>query len=120
MIGAQILTRVVANFSVIAILGALTPGFELTSPQALVTAALVLAMVASLGVWIVFALLPLRVGLALLLPINLGAFYATGWLVDGFAVRSLGWALAGTVLLGAVNALISDLFVRWWSPPPGA
>lgn len=120
MIGAQIVTRVIANFSAIAILGALTPGFEVETLQALVLAALVMAMLASLGVWVVFSLVPLRVGLALLIPINLGAFYATGWLVDGFAVRSLGWALAGTVLLGAINALLSDLFVRWWRPPPAA
>ena len=114
MIGAQILTRIVANFSVIAILAVLAPGFTVDSLSALVVASLVLALVASLGVWIVFGLAPLTVGIVLLLPINLAALYLTSWLVPGFAVASAGWAVFATVLLGAVNALLSDVFVRWW------
>ncbi|MFH1810727.1 MAG: phage holin family protein [Pseudomonadota bacterium] len=116
MTGAQIVTRVVANFAVIAILGQFAPGFTVESLRSLMVASLVLSVMASGLVWVVFALLPLTLGLLLLLPVNLGAFYLTAWLVPGFTIDGVGWAVLGTVLLGAINALLTDLLGRWLQP----
>ena len=102
------------------------PGVTITSMPALAVAALVLGLINAV-VKPILVLLTLPITLLTLglfyLVVNGVAFSLAAWLVPGFAVRSLGWAMLGAVLVGLVSMFIgsfrrpTDVTVEVLGPP---
>ncbi len=90
------------------------PGVSFASPVALAVAAIVLGLVnAIVRPVLVILTLPLTVltlGLFYLV-VNGIAFALAAFLVPGFDVRGLGWAILGALLVGAVSWFIG-MFAR--------
>ena len=88
------------------------PGVSITSAPALAVSALVLGMVnAVVRPILVVLTLPLTfltLGIFYLV-VNGIAFSLAAWLVDGFEIRSFGWAVLGAMLVGFVS-----LFIGAW------
>lgn len=87
------------------------PGVTIDSLPALAVAAVVLGMVNAVIRPVLLVLtLPLTVmtlGLFYLL-VNGAAFALAAWIVPGFEVRSLGWAVLGAALVGLVSMFIGS------------
>lgn len=85
------------------------------SAWALVVAALVFSLVNIFVKPIVAVLaLPfiiLTLGIALFF-INLLMLYLTSWIVDDFRIDGFWWAVAATIIVWAVNAVLEGLFGR--------
>ncbi len=87
------------------------PGVEIVSIPALVVSALVLGFVNAVVRPILFVLtLPITVvtlGLFYLV-INGAAFGLAAWLVPGFNVGSLGWAMVGALMVSVVSWFVGS------------
>ena len=86
------------------------PGVTIASLSALAVAAIVLGMVNTIVKPVLVVLtLPLTVmtlGVFYLI-VNGVAFGLAAWIVPGFEVRSLGWAILGAALVGLVSMFIA-------------
>ena len=87
------------------------PGVTISSPTALLVAALVLGFINAV-VKPILVLLTLPITVMTLgvfyLVVNGMAFALAAWLVPGFIVRSFGWAMLGALLVGAVSWFIGS------------
>ena len=109
------LLRVLANALAILLAAAIVPGIEIRGALAALGAGLVLGLVnAVVRPILVILTLPLTlVTLGLfLLVINGLLFYFVGSVVKEFHVDSFGWAMAGSVEVSIVNALLTRLIDR--------
>ena len=92
------------------------PGVTVSSLTALAVAAVVLGVVNTIVKPVLVLLtLPLTVmtlGVFYLI-VNGVAFALAAWIVPGFEVRSLGWAMLGAALVGFVS-----MFIGGFRPPP--
>ena len=91
------------------------PGVTIASLPALVLGAVALAVVnAVIRPVLVFFTLPLTcltLGLFLLV-VNGVAFGLAAWLVPGFSVTSLGWAIAGALVVTLISTFLSGVHER--------
>ncbi|MEE8130138.1 MAG: phage holin family protein [Vicinamibacterales bacterium] len=91
--------------------GWILPGVTISSPTALLVAALVLGFINAV-VKPILVLLTLPITVMTLgvfyLVVNGMAFALAAWLVPGFIVRSFGWAMLGALLVGAVSWFIGS------------
>ncbi len=91
--------------------GWILPGVTISSPTALLVAALVLGFVNAV-VKPILVLLTLPITVMTLgvfyLVVNGMAFALAAWLVPGFIVRSFRWAMLGALLVGAVSWFIGS------------
>jgi len=90
----------------------LLPGVEITSLTALLIAAPVLGFVNAV-IKPVLMLLTLPITMMTLglfyFVVNGLAFAFAAWLVPGFSVQSLGWAMIGALLVGTVSWFIGSV-----------
>jgi putative membrane protein len=90
----------------------IVPGVRIDSPLALAVAALVLGLVnAVIRPVLVILTLPITVvtlGLFYLV-VNGLAFALAAWIVPGFEVRNLGWAVVGALVVGLVSWFVGSL-----------
>jgi putative membrane protein len=111
----SLLVRWLANTLALFIVVKVVPGFSCNSWQTLFIAALVLGLLNAIVKPILFVLtLPLTVvtlGLFLLV-LNAIMLELTAWLVDGFRIRSFGYALVGALVLAIVSLVTNQIGKR--------
>ena len=96
----------------VAVAAYILPGVHVASLTALLVGGLVLgfanAVLRPIAVFFTLPLTLVTLGLFLFV-INGAAFALAAWIVDGFAVDSFGWAIAGSLVV----SLVSWLVERW-------
>src|SRR5437867_2074653 len=87
----------------------IVPGVSIETPAALLVAALILGFInAILRPILVILTLPITIvtlGLFYLV-VNGAAFALAAWLVPGFGVDSIGWAILGALVVGLISWFI--------------
>ncbi len=108
---SRFLTHWLTTAIALAVTGWVLPGVDVTSIPALLVAALVLGFVNAI-VRPILLLLTLPITLLTLglfyLVVNGVAFGLAAWLVPGFTVSSLGWAMVGAFVVGLVSWFIGS------------
>jgi putative membrane protein len=110
----RFLARLFLNGVAILVAAWFLPGLEVEGPESALMAGAILGLVNALVRPVLFVLtLPLTLltlGLFLFV-LNAACLWLTAWLVPGFHVAGLGWAVAGALLVGVVSWRLSGVFI---------